>query len=333
MSYQLNTSDSSISVHINSEDATNFVGVGVDSGLVQTSDFIVIMDDILTCDPDQNMLLSVQSVEVPTSYYNVSAAIGNNTFQFKEGSGLYNTITLPSKNYDVDDICTDLVVLLNNASSISATYTMTYDLRTLKFTVTSSSATAFTFDLSNNKATAKLLGFFPTLYTSDTNNTLTSAAPANMNSIPFAFLETNFSAEGSIITSSDINQKTFRSGVLLKIPLHNDFATIMTYQPVNKHTLIINRKRFRSLRFTLKDAAFNTIDMNGIPISLTMTIDFMNFDVGGVYGEQNRNEQLKMTREDVNELLTQSLIQQGNYYSKQADERNRFINLLDLDKK
>ncbi len=332
MSYQLNTSDSSISVHMNSEDATSFVGVGRDSGLVQTSDFIVIMDDILTCDPDQNMLLSVQSVEVPTSYYNVSAAIGNNRFQFKEGSGLYNTITLPSKNYDVDDVCTDLVILLNSASSVSATYTMTYDLRTLKFTVTSSSATAFTFEFSNNKATAKLLGFFPTTYTSS-NQTLTSQTPANMNSIPFAFLETNFSAEGSIITSSATDQKTFRSGVLLKIPLNNDFASIMDYQPINKHTLIINRKRFRSLRFTLKDAAFNTIDMNGVPISLTMTIDFMNFEAGGVYGEPERNEELKMTRDDVNELLTQSLMQQGDYHSKQADQRNRFINLLDLGKK
>ena len=80
--YQLNTEESSINIHINSEDAANFVGVGKDSGLIQTSDFVVIMEDIINCDPDQNMLLSVQNVEIPITYYNVSSALNNNRFNF-----------------------------------------------------------------------------------------------------------------------------------------------------------------------------------------------------------------------------------------------------------
>ena len=51
---------------------------------------------------------------------------------------------------------------------------------------------------------------------------LNSATPANVNSIPFIFLETNFNARGSIITSNTL--RTFSSGVILKIPITQDFG-------------------------------------------------------------------------------------------------------------
>lgn len=328
MSYHLNTTDSSINIHVNSEDAVSFVGIGADSSLVQTSDFIIMFDDIISCDNEQNMLLSIQSIEIPTSYYNVSAAIGNNVFQFKEGTDPVQTITMPSKNYSVDDVVADLPGLLNVAGS--GTYTCSYDDRTLKFTITGN--TSFVFDFSDYRATAKLLGFLPQSYSSG-SSTIISATPANMNTIPFAFLETNFSAEGSIITTSNTSMKSFKSGVLLKIPLNSDFANVTTYQPINKHHLVIQRKRFHNIRFTLKDSAFRTIDMNAVPISLTMTIDFVNFDVIKNAIEDTRDAEVEVTRDDVNELISQSLMEQGRYWSTQFDQRNRLINLLELDER
>ena len=135
--YQLNTTNSSINIHINSEDASNFVGFGVDSGLIQTSDFVIIMDDIINCDAEQNMLISIQNLEIPLSYYNISSAIGNNKFVFQEGENDVQTITFISQNYNVDDITNDLELLLNNASTIGATYSITYNSRTLKFKIIS----------------------------------------------------------------------------------------------------------------------------------------------------------------------------------------------------
>ena len=189
--YQLNTTDSSINIHINSEDATNFVGVGADSGIIQTSDFVLIMEDIINCDEDKNMLISIQNIEIPITFYNVSEAINNNKFIFQEGSNATQVITLPSQNYDVDNLATDVAALLNNASPIGATYSITYNSRTLKFVFNSNNATDFSFDFSNHIQTGKLLGFLPSSYTSS-NQVLNSATPANVNSIPFIFLETNF---------------------------------------------------------------------------------------------------------------------------------------------
>ena len=154
-----------------------------------------------------------------------------------------------------------------------------------------------------------------------------------MNTIPFAFLETSFSAEGSIITTSNTDMRSFKSGVLLKIPLNTNFADVMIYQPTNKHHLIIQRKRFHNIRFTLKDSSFKTMDLNGLPFSLTLTIDFLNFEAIQDAIDDTREDDLKLTREDVNELVTQSLIENGKFWSTQHDQRNRLINLFELDER
>ena len=83
-SYSLNTKTTSVNIHINSEDATNFVGNGTDSNLINTSDFVIVLEDIVNCDEDTNMLVSIQSIEIPYTFYNVSNAINNNKFYFLE---------------------------------------------------------------------------------------------------------------------------------------------------------------------------------------------------------------------------------------------------------
>lgn len=111
-SYQLNTMDSSVNIHINSEDANNFVGLGEDSNLVQTSDFLLVMEDIISCDDETNMLVSIESLELPITFYNVSNAVKNNKFGFQEGPNTKKTITLPSQNYDVDELVYRIFVVL-----------------------------------------------------------------------------------------------------------------------------------------------------------------------------------------------------------------------------
>ena len=332
--YQLNTQDSSVNIHINSEDAANFVGIGKDSGLIQTSDFVVVLDDIVNCDEEESMLLSIQNVEIPITYYNVSKALNNHQFVFQEANQNPITLTLPSKHYSIDDIITDLPPLLNNESQVGSNYTVSYDERTYKITITSSQFfQLFTLDFSNHSQTGKLLGYLPTSHTSSSGK-ITSQTPINMNSVPFLYLDTNFSTKGSILTNSTTNLRTFSTGVLCKIPINADAGQIVNYQPVNKHGLIIERKRIRSLRFTLRDHHYNVIDLNGIPFSLTLTVDFIDFTSAGVYNTHDpRDEKLTTTREDVSLALQNSLKQQGEILAEQTDERNKLINLLDLNQK
>jgi len=330
-SYSLNTKTTSVNIHINSEDATNFVGNGVDSGLINTSDFVIVLEDIVNCDEDTNMLVSIQSIEIPYTFYNVSNAINNNKFYFLEQGSETQLITLPSQNYNVNTIIETLTDLLNQASNLGSPYSITYNSNTGKFVFESSNSASFYFDFTqdNQSRTAKLLGFFPLQYSSS-NQKITSQTIINMNTIPFLFLDTNFGASGSIITTNQQNMRTFGTGVLIKVPINEDFGDIINFQPNNRHTLIIERKRIHTLRFTLKDNYYNTLDLNAIPFSLTLTIDFVDFGSSGIYNNDPRDEMVKLTREDVNENLTRALIQQGEEALENYEERNKLINLLDL---
>jgi hypothetical protein len=287
------------------------------------------MEDIINCDEEMNMLVSIDTAEIPITFYNVSAAIGNNKFEFYEGSNSPTTITLPSQNYDIDNITESLPTLLNTASSIGATYDVSFNESTYKLTITSSSTTVFYLDFNDHKQTGKLLGFLPSLYTSS-SKTLDSVTPVNMNSIPFIFLDTSFGASGSIITSNRDDIKTFGSGVLSKIQIDRNFGDYITHKTHgSRHSLVIQRKRIHSLRFTLKDPNFKTVDLNGVPFSLTLTIDFIDFKSGGVYDTTDpRQKKITTTREDVNENLTQTMMAMGRELQQDADDRNKIIQLL-----
>lgn len=337
--YTLNTTDSSVNIHINSADSDIVVGKGIDSNIPSTSDFIIVLEDTIMCDEDAHMLVSLECCSIPYTFYNVSAALHNNVFIFQEGSNTAATITIPSKNYDVDEMIEVLAPLLTSASAVSASYTITYDSRSLKLTITSNNTTAFTCDFSSTSTThankcGSLLGFFKKSYTSSggSTNTLTGHA-INFNSVPFILIDTEFGTRGSIVTSSLDNQNTFTSGVIGKIQVNEDFGDIINYVPQgNRHTLILGRKRLHDLRITARDSQFNAIDLNGAFMSVTITIDFINFDITqNIDVDDARVKNHLSTREDVNEMLQKTLITQGATLSKEASDRNKLINVLGLD--
>jgi len=336
--YTLNTLDSSVNIHINSADSDAVIGTGVDSGLASTSDFTIVLEDTLMADDNVNMMISLESCSIPYSFYNVSAAVRNNTFLLKEGNNASVLITIPSRNYDVDDIISVLPGLLTNASGIGATYTMTYDENTFKITFTSSSTTVFQLDFSStdavaNNQTGTLLGFFKTAYTSSGGgtNTLTGHS-INFNTVPYILIDSEFGTRGSIVTSALPDRTTFSTGVIGKIQVNENFGDIINFVPQgNRHTLVLGRKRLHSLRITARDPNFNVIDLNGAFMSLTLTIDFIDFDLTqGIDEDDNsRTKNHLSTREDINSMLQQTLQQQGAFYAKELDDRNKLINLLE----
>jgi len=74
--------------------------------------------------------MSVPSAEIPLSFYNVSASLQNNVFQYYTNlSALLQNITVPSGNYSVDT----LMVVINSAQSH---FVMTYNDTFNKFFLT-----------------------------------------------------------------------------------------------------------------------------------------------------------------------------------------------------
>ena len=66
-------------------------------------------------------------------------------------------------------------------------------------------------------------------------------------------------------------------------------------------------------------------------MSLTLTVDFIDFDLtqGIDEDDDSRTKNHLSTREDINSMLQQTLQQQGAFYAKELDDRNKLINLLD----
>ena len=336
-SYILNTTTSSINIHINSADAISLIGEGTDSGMPNTSDFLFTFEDYIFCSQSQNMVVSIDSCEIPCAWYNVSLSLENSKFSFQEAGESAAIITLTSGCYDVDDLADEIGTKLTaySVGKLGATYTCEYVDSTLKFKITSTNTSAvYTLNFTGYYYTTRLLGFTETSFNS-TSGVLTGFRPCNMNAVPFIFLDTSFGQTGAIVSNSWTEAKpynSFLSAALSKIQVDKLPGEIIHYFPHgNKHNLVLNRKRISQLRFTLRDQYYRVIDMNGIGISFTLSIDFVDFSSEGLY-DNNPEEMLKpTTRESVSDVLTNQMIQQGLEVQKNVNQRNKLINLLDLD--
>ena len=334
--YNLNTFDSSVNIHINSADSDAVIGTGVDSNIPSTSDFTIVLEDTIMSDEEVSILVSLENVSIPYSFYNVSLALVNNKFHLQEQGHASVLITIPSRNYDVDSMMQTLPALLTAASAVNATYDMSYNESLFKFTFTSSQNTIFSFDFSSdagitNNQAGSLLGFFKTNNSSqiiNSINTLTGHS-VNFNTVPFILIDSEFGTRGAIVTSALSDRTTFMTGVLGKIQVNEDFGEMINYTPQgNRHTLVLNRKRIHNLRITARDPQFNAIDLNGAFMSLTLTIDYVNFGLTQGIEEDPREKNHLSTREEINEVLQQTLQQQGKVLGDELEDRNKLIQVL-----
>jgi len=334
--YTLNTFDSSVNIHINSADSDAVIGTGVDSNLPSTSDFTITLEDTIMSDENVSILVSLESCSIPYSVYNVSLALVNNKFYLYETGHPSVLITIPSRNYDVDSMMQTLPGLLTAASAVNATYDMSYDESLFKFTFISDKTTIFSLDFSSdagivNNQAGSLLGFFKTNNTSQitlTQNSLTGHS-VNFNTVPFILIDSEFGTRGAIMTSALGDRTTFMTGVLGKIQVNENFGEMINYVPQgNRHTLVLNRKRIHNLRITARDQLFNAIDLNGAFMSLTLTMDFVDFGITQGMEEDPREKNHLSTRDEINEVLKNTLQQQGNYLSEELEDRNKLIQLL-----
>lgn len=335
-SYVLNTTTSSISIHLNTADAVALIGVGKDSGLPNTTDFLFTFEDYIFCPQTTNMVVSIDSAEIPVAWYNVSLAVENSKFSFQEVGETASVITITSGVYNVDDLADEISTKLTaySVGKLGGTYTCEYVDSTMKFKISSTvTATEYILNFNDYYYTARLLGYTQTSYTS-TSGVRIGIRPCNMNVIPFVYLDTSFSQGGAIVSNSRTAERpynSFLSGALAKIQVDKLPSEIIHYFPHgNKHNLVLSRKRISQLRFTLRDQYYRVIDLNGIGFSFTMSIDFVDFSSAGMY--DNKEEVKKPeTRESVSEVLTNRFKEMGQEAKIQTNQRNKLIELLDLD--
>lgn len=188
----------------------------------------------------QGFEIALQNIEFPNLVYPINAY--NNKLYISEDGGGTLTATLTPNAYTGDQMAAELKTQLEAAGA--GTYTVTYDKQSKKFTIAVSGAkAAFAFvDGATNAYEA--IGFdsvsLPTSAAS-----LTSSYPVNLSGSQYVDVVTNFSSHNYSVSTT--------AHVLVRVPLNENFGSIIFYEPSSDDSLFVTTNQLDEIYMQLRD--------------------------------------------------------------------------------
>ena len=242
--------------------------------------------------------INVCSAEIPLSYYNISASLGNNAFQIIRTSdntaktivikdGYYNSTSLVTQiNAEMSTATfSEIVFYINNNCSITINnnnnYTFNFAIRT-SMTTTGDSQNDDIDKFNFKSKLGWLLGFRNISYTINQTN-LTSEAFVDLNGPRYLYLvldEYNNGNQNSFI--SPLYTSILNKNILAKIIIdnnHYEFGKILTANNFNGY-LLTDRRCYNGkidlqrLKIQLVNEIGMPIDLNGLDFSFTLEIEY-----------------------------------------------------------
>ena len=207
-----------------------------------------------------NFTLTLESAEIPVSFYNVNSS--NNTFLYHLiSSGVETSITIPIKNYDANQLLTVLNTLLSSLSLV-----VSYDEQTNKYTFTGSAD----FKLKGNAF--RLLGLIPdaTTFNNSSSNILVSPSMINLLFPRNCFLK--------LIST----QATTYNSIIAKVQLSAEDLQILYFNGTiaSEFSVTLTDRTLSSIRVSLIDddglALGAASGLNGIMWSLGVNVETVN---------------------------------------------------------
>ena len=207
-----------------------------------------------------NFTLTLESAEIPVSFYNVNSS--NNTFLYHLiSSGVESLVTIPVKNYNATQLLTVLNSLLTSLS-----VSVTYDEQTNRYTFTGSAD----FKLKGNAF--RLLGLIPdaVTYNLSSSNVLISPSMINLLFPRNCFLK--------LIST----QATTYNSIIAKIQLSAEDLQIVYFNGTiaSEFSVTLTDRTLSSIRVSLIDddglALGAASGLNGIMWSLGVNVETVN---------------------------------------------------------
>ena len=229
--------------------------------------------------------IRITNVEVPLTFYNISANLGNNYFKTIV-SGIETIITVPDGNYTDATLTSSLNNALT-AASVGLTFTITSNART---SVVSSGSVNIHFDVNNSGINDKyrfkskfgwLLGFRNATYTIN-NTPTTSEQFVNLHGSKYLYLaieEYNKGNQNSFVSplfSSFINKNT-----IARIALDNTTYPFGSIIPANQSNGLLTsdvrcytgKVDLQKLNVALLNEDGIPMDLNGLDFSFCIEVD------------------------------------------------------------
>jgi hypothetical protein len=244
-----------------------------DLNITNTHDF-EIRFDALQLDHNADYHIALVSYNIPYTWYNISAAQGNNQFRYSPDAGVnYYTLTIPDGNYGVDDLNTELQTLIvANGQAvdkivISGDYnSMRVDLEILDI------AWRVDFQDANSNNFRNILGFNSAEYSGAVNTIFRAENRANIsNDIDSVSINCSIVDTGSILLNNRQSSSLYHitdygagSGSYLtaRVPYP-------IYLPINLNGNI------HSIHITIRNQSDQIIDLNGEHLVISLHLKKM----------------------------------------------------------
>jgi len=229
--------------------------------------------------------MRVTNVEIPVSYYNISANIGNNAFYFKQ-SDKFVDIIVPDGNYDE----TTLIETVNTAIPFA---TIVFSIENHRGVFTNNDLVGeciIGFNLSQNPTIQTgvlstfgwLLGYRKSLYTLALNAKIASESFAMLTGPRYLFLVVDEFTNGnphsflSLSRTSELSSQQILARITTGI---NPFGTVLvadTYSNCCSDTRIYsNEVNIQRLNVKLVDELGTIVDLNGMDLSFCLELQHL----------------------------------------------------------
>lgn len=206
--------------------------------------------------------VEVVSVEIPFSYYVITAS--NNNLRFQDSEPIVFNAAVPAGNYDATSFCTALQTAINGVLSGS---TVTYNATTMKISIVTESSISLRL---TGSTIASVIGLSANTSLSTTS---TPQQPLNLSGPNYLMISS------SAIMKLKSTQPFWRSAkddVLHKMTVGTVSGTILIDKPIGVSKIQYStRQKIQTIDLQLTDPDGVAIDLNGQRWSLTLALDLL----------------------------------------------------------
>ena len=233
------------------------------------TNFTVILKNPIAVSKDEELHVSLTSLELPYSFYNVSSALLNNTIIYENNVGVKTTLTLLSQDYSINQ----LVDYLNADVDFKNVFTTSYNTQRMKITFINTDVVSRTIYFSESLIN-KLIGFDEDELDIVVPINLTgieSSGVINMCSVHSLFIRSNLST-GNVQSSRNGN-----STILQKVSVDENSGGIIYFNQNDQQQIsVLNPQVISQIEINITDQNDNTIDLNNVNYEMSLLFEIFN---------------------------------------------------------
>jgi len=246
----MNTTKNTCNLYLNSKQAIRKVNGS-------TSDCIFDFNNLPIDDGD--IYVSVQTAQIPCTFYNVDAI--NNLLVYNLGVAPNINLVIPPSNYNVNTLMAYLMTVMIG-------FTITYDFATNKYTFVHSSSS---FSFKSTSTCFELLGFVDGAQYNSSGLSLVSTISVNFFTIRNVLVE----CSNLMTVNKTSNILDTNASILTSIPITVSQGSILSYSNVfGLSDRVASVKNFASLQVRLLDQDLDLLNLNGTEWSITLQLNY-----------------------------------------------------------